>query len=243
MEIVTQAQRPDLADAQWGLAAEWPRFMLEDPLADLYYSRLEAWEDHVLIAHDQSGVVARGFTVAFAMGGEERPGLPGDGWDGVVRWSWLDSIAGRRPTHVSALEILVRGDRRGRGVATAMVEAMIANVDRLGYRSLAAPVRPSNKDREPETPMSEYVRRVRSDGLPEDPWMRIHARLGATVEAVCPNSMTISGSLEQWRAWTGLPLASSGAAIVPGALAPVHVDVAQDHAVYVEPNVWMVHRW
>jgi len=30
---------------------------------------------------------------------------------------------------------------------------------------------------------------------------------------------------------------------VPGALVPVHVDLVQDHAVYVEPNVWMVHRW
>ncbi len=73
--------------------------------------------------------------------------------------------------------------------------------------------------------------------------MRIHARLGAEVGAVCPNSMTISGSLAEWRDWTGLPFDQSGEVIVPGALVPVHVDVTQDHAVYVEPNVWMVHRW
>jgi hypothetical protein len=28
---------------------------------------------------------------------------------------------------------------------------------------------------------------------------------------------------------------------VPGALAPVHVSIAHDRAVYVEPNVWMRH--
>ena len=30
--------------------------------------------------------------------------------------------------------------------------------------------------------------------------------------------------------------------IVDGALSPVHVSVAQDAAVYVEPNVWVEHR-
>jgi hypothetical protein len=29
---------------------------------------------------------------------------------------------------------------------------------------------------------------------------------------------------------------------VPGALNPVDADVEADHVVYVEPNVWMVHK-
>ena len=33
-----------------------------------------------------------------------------------------------------------------------------------------------------------------------------------------------------------------GLADVPGALAPVHVSVEQNHAVYVEPTLWMHHR-
>jgi hypothetical protein len=48
--------------------------------------------------------------------------------------------------------------------------------------------------------------------------------------------MTIPGTLEQWRSWTGLPFAESGDVEVPGALVPVHVDVEADHAVYVEPT-------
>lgn len=59
---------------------------------------------------------------------------------------------------------------------------------------------------------------------------------------VCPTSMTISGTLAQWRRWTGLAFDASGPVTVPGALVPAHVDVDQDHAVYVEPNVWMHHR-
>ena len=40
---------------------------------------------------------------------------------------------------------------------------------------------------------------------------------------------------------SGLSLEESGEVEVPGALVPVHVDVAQDHAVDVEPNVWVAH--
>jgi GNAT superfamily N-acetyltransferase len=242
MRIVTLAQQPDLAEAHWDLTEGWPAFMLNDPIADLYYSQLDHWAEHVLLAVDAGAVVARGFSVGFAGGAElGRSELPDDGWDGVVLWSWLDQLAGRTPTEASALEIIVRQDRRGTGLATRMVEAMIENVRRLGFARLVAPVRPSEKHHEPSTPMDEYVRRVRADGLPTDGWMRIHAKLGASVEKVCPNSMTISGTLEQWRSWTGLPFDQSGLVAVPGGLVPVHVDVAQDHAVYVEPNVWMVH--
>jgi hypothetical protein len=67
-------------------------------------------------------------------------------------------------------------------------------------------------------------------------------RLGARIVKLCPLSMVVPGSLAQWRAWTGLPFTVSGPIDVPGALAPVHVSVEHDHAVYVEPNVWMHHR-
>ncbi len=90
--------------------------------------------------------------------------------------------------------------------------------------------------------MAEYVERRRPDGLPEDPWLRVHVRAGGEIVRVAPASMTVSGSLAEWRAWTGLPFDRDGAVEVPGALTPVHCDLAQDHAVYVEPNVWVRHR-
>jgi hypothetical protein len=44
------------------------------------------------------------------------------------------------------------------------------------------------------------------------------------------------------KSWTGLEFERSGDAVVPGALVPIHVSLEQDHAVYVEPNVWVHHR-
>ena len=54
--------------------------------------------------------------------------------------------------------------------------------------------------------------------------------------------MVIAASLGDWRRWTGLAFDRDGPFDLPGALAPVHVSLAQDHAVYVEPNVWVEHR-
>ena len=53
--------------------------------------------------------------------------------------------------------------------------------------------------------------------------------------------MTIPGTLAQWREWTGLAFDVDGSVEVEGGLAPIHVDLANDHAVYVEPNVWVHH--
>ena len=40
---------------------------------------------------------------------------------------------------------------------------------------------------------------------------------------------------------TALPFDTSGIVEVEGALNPVHVSHENDYAVYVEPNVWIVH--
>jgi len=59
---------------------------------------------------------------------------------------------------------------------------------------------------------------------------------------VAQRSMTIPGTLAEWRQWTGLPFDACGPVHIPLALAPVHCDLTHDHAVYVEPNVWVHHR-
>jgi hypothetical protein len=123
-----------------------------------------------------------------------------------------------------------------------MLTAMRDNTRRLGFADLYAPLRPTDKDREPLTPFADYVGRRRADGLPHDPWLRTHLRAGADIVKPAPTSMVIAGTLTEWSAWTGMKFDKSGSVIVPGALSPVHVSLEQDHAVYVEPNLWVHHR-
>jgi hypothetical protein len=70
----------------------------------------------------------------------------------------------------------------------------------------------------------------------------VHVRAGGRIVNVAHNSMVITGRLAQWREWTGLPFDADGPVDVPKALGPVQVSLAEDTAVYVEPNVWVHHQ-
>ena len=228
--------------------SSWPEFVLNDPISNLYYgeARFERYYDFMLLAYDDSSperLLARAFSVPFCLGAEfARAELPAGGWDSVVRWSDQDFFLQHTPNAVSALEITIASHARGRGLSALMLQAMRDNARRLGFQDLFAPVRPSQKHLEPLTAMQDYVDRVREDGLPVDPWLRVHIRAGGKIIKIAPYSMVVANTLEAWRKWTGLPFDLSGMCSVPQALVPVHVSVENNHAVYVEPNVWVHHR-
>ena len=123
-----------------------------------------------------------------------------------------------------------------------MLAAMRDNVKRLGFQDLVAPVRPNRKHLVPDMPIGEYAALVRDDGLPQDPWLRVHVRAGGRIVGTCKRAMVIPGTLPEWRSWTGLPFSEPGPVVVPGALVPVQCSPEHDYAVYVEPAVWVHHR-
>ena len=53
--------------------------------------------------------------------------------------------------------------------------------------------------------------------------------------------MVVPGTIADWQRWTGSRFIATGTVVVPSALVPVHVCIEQDHAVYIEPNVWVRH--
>jgi GNAT superfamily N-acetyltransferase len=251
LTVSTFAERPDLLSKVFRpeIESAVPEFMRHDPTDGLYYrdEALEFFREFGLVAVDPAEPerpVARAFSVPFAFreGTPGREELPGGGWDAVIRWADADRRAGRRGTAVSALEIMVAPRLQRRGISPLMLAAMCDNARRLGFVDLYVPLRPTQKHLEPLTPFADYVARQRADGLPYDQWIRAHVHAGARIVKVAPYSMVISGTIAEWKAWTGLAFSESGPAIVPGALSPVHVSFEQDHAVYVEPNLWVHHR-
>jgi GNAT superfamily N-acetyltransferase len=191
------ADRPDLLDAMWDMPNSWPEFMRHDPIGGLYYGNVETrFPEFVLIAQENTGeVVACAYSVPFVLGGDA---LPDNGWDFVIRSGLLACLRGQAPDAISAVEIAVRPDRQGTGVSQQMLAAMRANAARRGFAELVAPVRPNGKA-DIREPMSTYAFRVRQDGLPVDPWLRVHVRAGGRIEKVAPRSMVVPGTLEEWR--------------------------------------------
>ena len=90
--------------------------------------------------------------------------------------------------------------------------------------------------------MERYFRWERLDGLPFDPWFRVHRRLGAEFVRVASQSMVIMGTILEWEEWTGMHFPED-AYVVPGALQPVVMDLERNLGTYEEPNVWMRHPY
>lgn len=215
----------------------WPEFMLHDPNTtwfDVVYRRFPECQ---VVLKDETGVpVAFGNTVPIWWSGRVQD-LPAAGWDAAI----ARGARGKRANTLCALQAMVRPDAQGAGWSSRIIQAMRAVAEQRGYRYLVAPVRPNQKHAYPLIPIERYMRWTRPDGLPFDAWLRVHARLGARIAKAAPRSMRIAASVADWEARTGLTFPASGEYIVPLALVPLRVNRARDRAVYIEPNVWMVH--
>lgn len=240
--LYTHAEREiNDADEETITHAAWPAFMMEDPIANAYFSRLyrdfPAYQFGIYDPADQLALVGNSVPFAFDLSAAD---LPDDGWDWVMTKAIADYDAGRAPNMMSAISIAVGQDYAGQGLSRLAVEGM-RQIAR-GRDALVAPVRPNWKSRYPLIPIEQYITWQTPAGAPFDPWLRVHWRLGARILKVCHHSMRIPGTLAQWESWTGLPMPASGQYVIPGALVPVSVDFARDEAVYIEPNVWMLHQ-
>jgi GNAT superfamily N-acetyltransferase len=245
--VVTTAAKAGEAAARLGDIAdpEIAEFLYHDAVSvALFESLRRQFPEYTLIGMEESRPdvpIAVLYTVPFTWNRDPAVELPDGGYDAVLLAAAEDQLAGRRGNVVSAVLAMVQPGSRGRGISALMVWAARRNAADLGHASLVAPVRPTGKHLHPHTSMAAYAARSRPDGLPEDPWLRVHARAGGRMVAVAPCSMTVSAPLSRWRAWTGLPFDRAGPVVVPGALAPVYCDLREDLAVYVEPNVWYHH--
>lgn len=241
VEIFTLRERPAFASEFDRLAVEaWPEFLFH---ADTRHweSLAETFPDFQLLLCDGTDtVVGIGHTIPIPWDGtlEDLPG----GIDAIMVRGVECHRAGRQPTALSALAAIVSKHARGRGYSYAILQGMWQIAEQSGLRSLIVPVRPTQKANFPHESIEAYVSRQRNDGLPFDPWLRAHARMGAKLLKVAPRAMLVEGTVAQWEKWTGLRFHGSGEFVVPGALCPIVVDVESDVGRYEEPNVWMEHR-
>src|SRR5438093_3827036 len=236
MRVFTYAERPDLAARTDEVSSGFAEFMGHDEVAVRHWGKLrtELPELQLVLWDDERDVVVGHARTRPA---READGLRG-GIDDILE-TWFGDGARPEPDVLSAMVAVVDRRRQGEGLSGLLIESMRDLAGRAGFSSLIAPVRPTWKDRYPLIPLERYARWTRDDGLPFDPWIRLHARLGAEPLEVCPASMRIEGSREEWEAWAGMSFPDDGEYAVPGALVPVQF--ADGRGVYIEPNFWMRH--
>lgn len=243
--IISPADLPDYRDRAADLSeVSWPEFMLHDPIANKNWHELfdRFGEDQFGLLDTENGrMAAVANSLPFRW---DRPlgDLPEGGWDWVFLKAVEDHKRGVEPNIQSAIQINIHPEYRSQGLSVRMVQAMRAIGQSKRFRHLVAPVRPTQKSVYPLISIDDYIQWTDEAGLPFDPWLRVHARLGARILKPCHEAMTIHGTRAEWEEWTGLKFPQSGPYYVPGALNPVQVDVENDRGLYVEPNVWMVHE-
>jgi GNAT superfamily N-acetyltransferase len=241
VEVVTAAERPELWQRvrQDGLFYDvWPEYNNHGNDTPRYFGALvpRFAQFQALFLDRRTGqIIARGRTIPF-------------GWDGTLDGlpAGIDALGIRAvgesgpPTALSALAAEVDQEYQGSGLSRLLILTMAELARAHGLRALVAPVRPNHKDRYPITPIERYAAWRRPDGLPFDPWMRVHARIGGRILRPEPRSLHIVAPVSDWESWTGMAFPEDGQYVFPGGLAPLAA--AGGEGDYWEPNVWMLHE-
>jgi GNAT superfamily N-acetyltransferase len=227
LRVVTQAEQ-DLLGSEPKL---WPPFMSQDKIVNAFWPRLyELYPDFQLWVLDGKRTVAYACTLPVR-------------WDGIpeprgIDWAMSNGVAGD-PSDLCAIVVGITPEYRGQGLSAVLLRRMAGVAAAHGLDCMIAAVPPTRKERSPLTPIERYKLSRREDGLPYDPWLRTHERVGAEILDPAPRSMTVSGSRDEWEEWTGLQFPEDGDYVVPGALVPVRFEGGT--GTYVEPNIWMRH--
>jgi hypothetical protein len=240
----TLRDRPKLEDEFERLSKEaWPAFMRGgDELGvgrhwPKLFDEFADWQFFVCDSFDR--VVAGGHAVPFVWDGTPED-LP-DSIAGILERAVRARVERQRPNVLSALAALVGVKQRGQGLSRVVLETMRGMAAHWKLDALVGPVRPTLKSAYPLIPMERYVRWTDDEGLPLDPWMRVHARMDAEIVRVIPRAMVVVGTVREWEKWTDMRFPDSGSYVVPGALQPVAIDRERDEGRYEDPNVWMRH--
>ena len=246
--VRTVAAHPELQGTISDLIESvWPWFVLESDPPHSYdlpmqnwYGIYRRWPELQFVLLDGDTVVAAGNALAVAWHGAAAD-LPDTGWHWAMIQGELDHAAGRTPRTLCALSVTVDRAHQGRRLSRTVLKTMHRLAQDAGLSRMVAPVRPTWKSRYPLTPMAEYAVWTGDQGLPFDPWMRVHARVGARVVKACNRSMAMAGRVGEWERWLDMRFPASGDYVGPGLLSTLHIDRERDEGVYIEPNVWMEH--
>ncbi len=239
LRVHTAEERPELWESARPLFhGVWPEYNFHGETSSRVFDALVPEYAHLqVLLYDQERerVVARGKTIPFRWDGtlEDLP----RGIDAAGLRALDDD---RQPNTLSALSAEVTAADQGRGLSRSVIEAMAACARGAKLAQFVAPVRPNWKDRYPTIPIGRYSQWKGMDGLPFDPWMRVHARLGAPILRPEPRSLRIEASVADWQDWTAMEFPKDGEYVFPAGLAPLQV--REGRGVYWEPNVWMQHR-
>jgi hypothetical protein len=223
-------------------AEGFPVFISGDKEVPKYIERVRAsfQEYDLILTNEDDQLVATGWGVPIIWSGEVSE-LPSSFAD-VLRQS-IDVLEGSSTADTFVIcGAVVHPSFKGGEAAESLIRALCDTAAAHHLANVIAPVRPTRKHLYPLLGIDAYAAWVRDDGMPWDPWLRLHVRIGGKVIGLAREAQTMTDAVSQWEEWTGLEIPVSGNYIIPKGMAPLHIDKIDDLGTYVEPNVWVRHR-
>ena len=220
----------------------WPEFMQHDQIVNKYWHLL--YTDFLdfqfaFIYKDETVGIGNSIPLNWQRSLKE---LPDSGLDWAIEKASTDFKYGSNTNLLIGLQILINKKYQGRGISFDMLQIM-KNIARAnGIDNVALPVRPTLKSKYPLIQIDDYISWLNKDGLPYDPWLRVHIKAGGKIVGICKRSMDISGSVSEWEKWAKSEFPGTGDYVLDGALIPVSINKEEDTGRYVEPNVWIIHN-
>ena len=243
-QVIYPSTREDYRDLVRGLnKAVWHEFMLHDAVAaEHWHELLDRFADYQVALYDTEDQRVAAMGNSYPLRWEAAlDDLPEGGWD----WSFVEAVKQHTlnisPNMQCAIQVAVRGEYQGHGLSTKVLQALHGIGKSNGMEYLIVPVRPNEKSKYPLISMDDYITWKNEDGLPLDPWLRVHVRMGGRMIKVCHESKIIRGTRAEWEEWTNFKFPQSGQYIIPAALNPIEMNIEKDEGIYIEPNVWTAH--
>ena len=220
----------------------WPEFIFHDPVSNANWHKLfELFPEFQISLMSNYEVIGIANCIPYYWN-KSFEKLPDRGWDWVFGKGINDKLNKIRANTLNGLQIAVSKKHQGKGISSLVLKEMISLARDNGFKYVTTPVRPVLKSEYPLTSIDNYIKWRREDGLPFDPWLRVHVRLGGKIIKPCHKSMYITGTVNEWEEWTNMKFFETGRYVIRGALKPVKINIEKNSGEYTEPNVWVLHE-
>ncbi len=218
----------------------WPLFMHQDPIAHKYFGKLftDFPEWQIALLENDTFIGAANAVPFFYDQSLET--LPDTGWDWALETAMQNTHT--VPNTLVGLQICIAPEHQGKKLSGRFITNFRTLCQERGLKQIIIPVRPTHKHKYPLIPIESYIQWTTDEGMPFDPWLRVHVRAGGQIIKACPQALTIPGTVEQWETWTEMKFPESGSYIIPHALTPIEINCEKKSGLYIEPNVWIVHK-
>ena len=222
-------------------AEGFPKFITADLAVKEYIGRVRQYFAHldVMLIDEYDTPVATGWGVPISWLGDAAD-LPSS-FANVLRRAIEVHDSGVEANTFVICGAVVDPRRKGTGTAAELIGALSSLGQAQSMTRVLAPVRPTRKHLYPLFSIEDYASWVRDDGLPFDPWLRLHVRMGARVISLARDAQTMTGSIPEWEEWTGMSLPASGDYVIPQGMSLLSIDRDTNLGTYVEANIWVRH--